>query len=87
MKASMIFRRLDAFFCFISDGSAGQLLAELLGVACAGRWPSSRLADRLGADLGGEAVVAELVLVARCTRLRVSSWCCLSGVRPGSMTM
>ena len=44
-------------------------------------------ADGFGADLGGEAVVAVLFLGAHDSRLPMSSWCCFSGVRPGSVTM
>ena len=59
----MIFRRLDAFFCFISEVVVGQLFAQLVGflVEVDGL---QQAADGLGADLGGEAVVAELVLEA-----------------------
>ena len=64
MKASMIFRRLASFLGFSSDVVARDLLAEvgrdLLEIELL-----QDLADRFGADHGGEAVLAVLVLGAQ----------------------
>ena len=59
----MIFRRLEAFFCLISEvavaSSSRSFSASFVQVD-----GHQQAAHGLGADLGGEAVVAELVLEA-----------------------
>ena len=60
-KASTIFRRLASFLCLMSEFGVRHLGAqrhlELLEVE-----PLEQLADRLGADHGGEGILAEFVL-------------------------
>ncbi len=46
----------------------------------------SRVRDGLGADAGGEGVIAVVVLRLEYSS-SVRSWYFLSGVRPGSVTM
>ena len=73
MNASMSFKRLASFFGFSSEVdsaiSFAQLLQPLLEVE-----RHQQAADGFGADLGGEAVVAVLVLRAQVFVLPVSSW-------------
>ena len=64
MNASTSFRRLASFFGFSSVVGLGDLVAQV-GRGLLEVERAQDLADRLGADAGGEAVLAVLVLRAQ----------------------
>jgi hypothetical protein len=85
MEGSTIFRRLTSFLGFSSPTASFSSTRS-----CRRRFGQvdrrQHLADRLGADLGGEAVLAVLVLRVEVLVFGQQLAFCLSGVRPGSMT-
>ena len=85
MNASMIFRRLASFFGFSSVVASRNLHAQLRG----NRRQVHRLeqlADRFGADHGGEAVLAVFILATQVIVFR-QQLTVLERRQAGSMTM
>ena len=85
MNASTSFSRLTSFLRLASRvglRSSARMLHLLFSRSIA----SSIVAERLGADRGREAVVAELVLRLEVFVPRTGAGGSLSGVRPGSIT-
>ena len=85
MKASMIFRRLDAFLSFIS---------EVVVVRSSRSWSASlarsmprSMPRTASAPISAVKPSSPYSSWARMKSSSESSWFCFSGVRPGSVTM